>query len=316
MDDNKDEASFSKEVNDEFIVQSKGLAQNQCFDASIDRLEGNILYKELKVQWDKAILGLTAVEDNKRLCDEWFDRIFHLHNEKQRHYHTPVHLQEILGYWNIIKRNNYNTTSCTTSSLLLVQDEQEHRSKAIVLATFFHDSVYDPKSSKNERDSAMLFHDFCKQVLDVDTTFSIDDTPVPLTFTSTSTTTTIKNKTETIARLVVVLILATEGHQLISEESMNSIDLETQKLFLDLDMAVLGKERDAYLAYAALIRREYEFVVRKIYCEKRAEVLTGFLQNKKRIFLSDLFYHAMEDRARLNLQHEIDLLRQNIIPGE
>ena len=82
-------------------------------------------------------------------------------------------------------------------------------------------------------------------------------------------------------------------------------------------MAVLGKERDAYLAYASLIRKEYNFVDCMIYCQKRAEILIGFLQkNNKRIFLSDLFYHTMEDTARLNLQHEIDLLNQNIIPGE
>jgi len=313
MTDNKDESLSSQEVKEEFIVQSKSLVQNSCFDAS------NSVYEELKKYWDKTFLGLTVVEDNtKSLCDEWFHRIFHRHNEKQRHYHTPVHLQEILGYWNIIERSNHDTkvSSYSTKSLPLplAQDEKERRSKAILWAAFFHDSVYDPKSSQNEKESASLFDEFCEQVLGVNLTFSIDDdtTVLPLS----STTTTSKNTAESIARLVIQLILATEGHQLVSEESMNSTDLETQKLFLDLDMAVLGKERDAYLAYAALIRREYEFVDRTVYCKKRAEVLTGFLQNKERIFLSDLFYHAMEDRARLNLQYEIDLLRQNIIPGE
>jgi predicted metal-dependent HD superfamily phosphohydrolase len=160
--------------------------------------------------------------------------------------------------------------------------------RSLRLAIFFHDVVYDPQSNRNEKDSAKLFEVFCNESKD---DFSI----LP--------TTTIQNQ-------VVTLILATEAHQVIP-----GTDESLQKIFLDLDMAVLGKDSKAYLAYAALIRKEYSFVPRQVYCEKRAEILQGFLQ-KPRIYLSPPFHRALEEAARRNLQEELNLLQKGVIPGE
>ena len=281
--------SFEKQKND-FILKAQGVLHNSCFDAS----NNSELYADLKKYWDEAIF----VIKDKNLCDQWFDRIFHQHNETGRFYHTAVHLQEILKYWSIVASNKSQHTSSS-----IQKEDRERRSKAIQLATFFHDAIYDPKSSENEKDSAKLFQEFCSQVLGLDSS-------------SSTTTSNDTNLSSSIAQLTTTLILATERHQVLAEASMDAYDVDTQKLFLDLDMAVLGKENEAYLAYAGLIRKEYAFVDRNVYCQKRAEILTGFLQNKKRIFLSDLLHHVMEDRARKNLQKEIDLLRSGIIPGE
>ncbi|OEU08707.1 hypothetical protein FRACYDRAFT_151794, partial [Fragilariopsis cylindrus CCMP1102] len=92
--------------------------------------------------------------------------------------------------------------------------------------------------------------------------------------------------------------------------------LQMQQYFLDIDMTVLGKRQNAYLQYASLIRKEFAFVPRDVYCTKRAEILETFLGdgNKKHIYLTKTFQEAFEERARSNLREEINLLRKNIIP--
>lgn len=186
---------------------------------------------------------------------DWFDRLWALHSEGHRHYHTPMHL------WEMLQRE-------TTGS------------KSVRLAIFFHDAIYDPRSSTNEVDSAELFRKFAAT-----------------------------SQQDVNVEEVVALILATQHHVVSPDNS------PTLAYFLDLDMAVLGKEREAYLHYASLVRKEYEFVPREVYCSKRVEVLEGFLE-QPRIFGTDDYREALEDRARDNLRHEIDLLKRGIIPGE
>jgi predicted metal-dependent HD superfamily phosphohydrolase len=116
--------------------------------------------------------------------------------------------------------------------------------------------------------------------------------------------------------IVVTLIQATEKHQVVPPgDDDHVVEESLQQVFLDLDMAVLGKRTDAYLAYAALIRQEFDFVPRDVYCEKRAAILGSFLQ-QPRIYPSNLFHHALEEQARRNLQTEIDMLNRGIINGE
>jgi predicted metal-dependent HD superfamily phosphohydrolase len=176
--------------------------------------------------------------------------------------------------------------------LQLLSPPQEEFVRSLRLAIFFHDVVYDPQSNRNEKDSAKLFQVFCNE-----STVDDDDE-------NSSIPTTIQHQ-------VVTLILATETHQIIPGTDDESL----QEIFLDLDMAVLGKDSKAYLAYAALIRKEYSCVPRQVYCEKRAEILQGFLQ-KPRIYLSPPFHRALEEPARRNLQEEINLLQKGVIPGE
>jgi predicted metal-dependent HD superfamily phosphohydrolase len=265
------------------LVQATTISKNACFDAT----QFPQLQEELKAHWDIAVNTNTTTTTNNShppLSDAWFDRIYRQHNETGRHYHTTVHLKEMLDYLQllIVGVGEEDTTTTTVY--------QWYR-----LAIFFHDAVYNPQSSQNERDSALLFEQFCGEL----------DFPAAT-----------KN-------IVVTLIQATEKHQVIpssggdggDDHDHASVEESLQQVFLDLDMAVLGKQTDAYLAYAALIRLEYNFVPRDVYCEKRAAILGAFLQ-QPRIYLSNLFHHALEEQARRNLQTEIDILNKGIIPGE
>ena len=230
--------------------------------------------------WQSIFSGIT--EDGDNHVKGWFDKICEHYNEEGRYYHTPVHLVEMLEYLSSSSPSN---------------DVPSGHLNALHLATFFHDVIYDPKSGTNEKDSADLFLEFA-------TSFD-NGKCVHHPFTS------------KIVGQVKTLILATEKHQtiLLPESDDEYCDLPIQQLFLDIDMAVLGKASDdAYLAYAAAIRKEYSFVPHDTYCEKRAQVLETFLKHS-RIYLSNAF-HQLEASARKNLQMEIELLKKGRIPGE
>lgn len=194
----------------------------------------------------------------------------------------------MIGYLEIAQANRFLT-------------EQELR--AVVLAIFFHDAIYDARSSENEALSAELFQKFC-----VDTLQKSDDKC------------TCKiSLPDSLQEATVKLILATASHDMTDDDNNRDDDnpylsKKSMALFLDLDMAVLGKTSEAYLHYASLVRKEYHFVPHTVYCTKRAEILEYFLS--KRIFQTKFFHQALEERARQNLQGEIALLRQQKIPGE
>jgi predicted metal-dependent HD superfamily phosphohydrolase len=211
----------------------------------------------------------------------WFDLLVKQYSEPRRHYHTVCHLEEMFAIWEIIAAHVRKTKA---------NEFSEEINITVYLAIWFHDVIYDPKSGTNEADSAKLYQQFSeeisKQVVDksLSSTFDHDR--------------------------IVYYILETQKHD-VSE----SPDVYLQ-LFVDVDMAVLGKKRDAYEAYARLIRQEYIHVERGMYCEKRAEILRSFLDNGKPIFASTMMRNALEPRARENLEHETGMLAKGIIPGE
>jgi predicted metal-dependent HD superfamily phosphohydrolase len=165
------------------------------------------------------------------------------------------------------------------------QPPQQPQQDALVLATFFHDAIYNVHSGTNEEDSAVLFQQFVQELREGGVAIARD-----------------------LEDTVVQMILATQKHQVSSEHD------PLLALFLDLDMAVLGKEATAYDQYAQLIRREYQHVPHDTYCEKRAEILEEFLKQPQ-IYGTETLLVALEQRARDNLQREIECLRRGEIPG-
>jgi predicted metal-dependent HD superfamily phosphohydrolase len=149
----------------------------------------------------------------------------------------------------------------------------------IILAIFFHDAIYDGRSMTNEEDSVKLFYEFANKI---------------------GINTDIQNE-------VACYIIATKKHEVLQENNRIS-------LFLDLDLAVLGKEESAYIKYASLIRKEYNFVAEEVYCAKRAEILESFLK-RQYIYGTTLMRNSFEMQARNNIQREISLLKRNVIPS-
>mmetsp|Transcript_8329 Transcript_8329/g.12089 ORF Transcript_8329/g.12089 Transcript_8329/m.12089 type:complete len:277 (+) Transcript_8329:146-976(+) len=238
-----------------------------------------------------------CVENLKRVWDQvvsesfppsskgnaWWERLVRLHSATDRAYHTLMHLKEMIGFLKILGSTPFST--------LLLEKKFEI---VLTLSIFFHDAVYNAKSASNEEDSALLFQEFCSDMGG------------------------FKKDYKDVEDNVVKYILATKLHKLPEiEDSKNESKtdlLECLKLFLDIDMAVLGKRESAYLNYAGLIRQEYSFVEHDAYCQKRADILEAFL--KEKIYLTQIMRSALEDTARFNLRKEIEFLRKGIIPGE
>ena len=208
------------------------------------------------------------------LALKWFEKLSQLHCEPQRHYHTLMHLEEMFLYLDIIKEH------FTTVGKPMTDFDEE----AIVLAVFFHDAIYDVHSSTNEEDSATLFQEYVRDL------------------------STNGTKLQTgLEHLVVQCIIATKKHAVCADNP------PCLALFLDLDMAVLGKETLAYLSYASLIRKEYNYVEHDTYCEKRADILEDFLKQPQ-IYGTQAVIEAFEQRARDNIRTEIEILRKGRIP--
>jgi predicted metal-dependent HD superfamily phosphohydrolase len=241
----------------------------------------------LLLQWNGAVDHLqlycsSLQEENKTFFKDWFYQLWNLHTMYAvRHYHTVVHLEEMCYYLQFI----FETLVMKEKSTM-----RTDRAKSILLlAIFFHDAIYDPQSNKNEEESASLFETFANDI----------------------------NMHPHEKHDVVAYILATKHHtvddDIVKSMLPGAIIDYPLLLFLDLDMAVLGKDEQSYKQYAALIRREYDFVPLSTYCAKRAEILEAFLQQKQ-IFYTPVFHSAFECRARRNIQHEILCLRKGNIP--
>jgi predicted metal-dependent HD superfamily phosphohydrolase len=273
----------------DFRTASASLRRNGCFDYT--QKDPKALKGLLEQAWETMVVeafGLLLASPRRRdVAGRWFDRLWTLHaNDPKRHYHTVVHLWEMTKYLMLlVKEKDLSCDGAGANSSNNndggIPDQQRN---AIFLAIFFHDAVYDPQSSTNEEDSALLFQEFASEAgLDV--------------------------SHRDVAQQVTQFIIATKHHQVTDS---NPTDLA---LFLDMDMAVLGKDADAYVSYAGLIRKEYLHVPPDVYCAKRADVLEAFLE-QPRIYGTRVVRHALETQARDNLKAEIAALRSGIIYGE
>jgi predicted metal-dependent HD superfamily phosphohydrolase len=93
------------------------------------------------------------------------------------------------------------------------------------------------------------------------------------------------------------MILATKTH--------NSAGLNSDgKLFLDLDLSILGADKPGYQAYSRAIRREYSFVPEPLYRNGRQKILQNFLA-REFIYLTNVCREKFELQARENIQREI-----------
>lgn len=158
-------------------------------------------------------------------------------------------------------------------SMLQAFDSCRHRfvhPDEVEYAIFMHDIIYDMRANDNERRSAELAADWI-----VRSTARLD--------------------TSVVQELVMATV-----HK---DQPTN----EDARLLVDIDTMVFAGEWSAYLRYASAIRLEYAWVPEAVYRSERARILKRFL-GKERVFLTDLFDDAAEERARENILHEILIL--------
>jgi predicted metal-dependent HD superfamily phosphohydrolase len=78
-------------------------------------------------------------------------------------------------------------------------------------------------------------------------------------------------------------------------------------LFLDMDLAILGADAQAFDTYDRNIRQEFAMVPDEIFYLGRRKVIQGFL-DRERIFLTDRFHASHDAMARRNLRRLIERL--------
>ncbi|HEU0186635.1 MAG TPA: N-methyl-D-aspartate receptor NMDAR2C subunit [Gallionellaceae bacterium] len=174
--------------------------------------------------------------------------------EQHRAYHTAQHIQSCL--------------SLLDEFTVLAEIPHE-----VELALWFHDAVYQPLSSDNERRSAEMAARFLRSNA------------------------ASSELVDRVHRLVMVT------------RHTERAKTRDESLLLDIDLAILGAEADGYAEYEAGIRKEYQMIPWFVYRRKRVEILNGFMR-RERIYLNKPFRLKFEQRARANLSSAVARLAE------
>ena len=135
-------------------------------------------------------------------------------------------------------------------------------------ALWYHDAVYDPRRSDNERRSAEL----AREQL---TALGVAGSRVAG---------------------VAALVLLTRHHELPEDAD--------GRLVCDIDLSILGRPADEFERYHREIRAEYQWVPEMQYRRERAAVLRDFLLRDP-LYLTPHFRERYEQSARINLRGAI-----------
>lgn len=179
--------------------------------------------------------------------DEWA-RLIARWSEPHRGYHNLEHLLLML-------------------ELLAAQDAET----PTMLAAWYHDAIYDPRSETNEADSAEL-------AVESLTALGLGEA----------------------AARVSDLILLTAGHHDAPDEQA--------ALLLDADLAILGQPPAIYLRYVNGVRQEYAHIADDAFRTGRAAILNDLLQ-RDALYRHPAFTH-LEEPARTNLAAELRVYEQ------
>ena len=182
---------------------------------------------------------------------EWYERLTNLYSEPHRHYHNGRHIADCLDEFDSVRH--------------LASEP-----KAVEVAIWFHDAIYDPRAADNEERSAELARKFVRET-------NIGDESA-----------------------IIELVLATKHHDGTSHRDAT--------LMVDIDLSILGQSAERFWDYERQIRAEYEWVPEDVFAAKRAEILERFL-SRQRIFGTESFFAKCESQARENLRESIRRLR-------
>ena len=195
------------------------------------------------------------------LPSEILEEARRLHDGTARGYHAWSHPQALLKLFDTLRN-------------------RLHDPLAVECAIVFHDAIYDPTRTDNERQSADLAARLLREV-------------VP---------------PQTRSR-AIRLIEATERH--LVPEGLNDKDADDCRIFLDLDLSILGAGDEAFDAYEAGVRHEYQHVPVDAFRLGRAAILERFLA-RDRLYITEWGHEMFEAQARVNLARSLDALRSGL----
>ncbi|MFT3777910.1 MAG: N-methyl-D-aspartate receptor NMDAR2C subunit [Ottowia sp.] len=195
----------------------------------------------LPTSWSRAWCGLVGTGDGIAVRDTILAR----YAEPHRKYHTLQHLEECLTLFDTMR-------------------EAPDHPAAVEMALWFHDAIYDLKSSQNEERSAGWSYD---ELLS-------------------------SGASATAADLVRSLILATKHAGIPATRD--------EQVLVDIDLSILGASDARFAEYERQIREEYSYVPGFLFRNKRRAILRSFLERPK-IYNTPALHQQLEARARANL---------------
>lgn len=181
-----------------------------------------------------------------------FSELLARYSEPGRAYHTCQHLEECFAHFR------------TARALARHPGE-------VQLALWFHDAIYDTRSSTNESESA----DWACRVLQR------------------------AGAAQRLRERVRGLILATRH--------AGALDCDDARLTVDIDLSILGADPGRFAEYERQVRTEYAWVPDALFRSTRAKILGEFLARPV-IYATDAFRARFEERARENLTRAIAAL--------
>ena len=217
----------------------------------------NKIRPRLMRAWDSLLPGHTALGED----------LLARYEQPHRKYHTSVHLSEMLTALKTLYEQHHTATP-----------------RAVLLAAWFHDAVYEANPGEDEAASADLAR----------------TTLTPLASTGSLT----NREVTAIAHLIEL----TASHQLadgIEEYTSGALTRADAAFFLDADLAILAADSPRYTRYVAGVRAEYAHYAPDAFTRGRAAILQGFL-NRTAIYASDTAHLLWDAPARLNLRTELE----------
>ncbi|CAJ1332260.1 unnamed protein product [Effrenium voratum] len=205
--------------------------------------------------------------------------------------------EDVQRWWEVLK-NRYGESQRSYHTLSHLDEMfsyfEEHLSSitdaaAVSLAIFFHDVIYNPRagSPQNELESADLFERFVQESLP-----SGDPPGV---------------EKGLKAMKVRRWIEQTAHHKCTERDELDC------KLFMDFDMAVLGRPWPQYEVYSEQIRQEYSHVPEALFCAARSAFLESAASKSEptdHVFATDAFRKEREVQAMENAAQEAVLLQE------
>ncbi len=206
-------------------------------------MNGNFVH--LHSRWKTLFRALGTAQDRRRE----FENLFNHYSEPHRAYHNLDHIAHCLREL----------------------DDARHliaHGDVVEAAIWFHDVIYDPRGSDNERDSA-------------------------------------RYAKATLERLGAVEPFRSEVQRLIllTRHDHSPSDLAGQ-LMVDIDLASLGAPAEVFDENGQNIRIESAHADQATYETARAAMLRKFA-DRPRIYFTDFFAHRYESRARDNLRRTL-----------
>ena len=217
----------------------------------------NKIRPRLMRAWDSLLPGHTALGED----------LLERYEQPHRKYHTSVHLSEMLTALKTLYKRHHTATP-----------------RAVLLAAWFHDAVYEANPGDDEAASADLAR----------------TTLTPLASTGSLT----NREVTAIAHLIEL----TASHQLadgIEEYTSGALTRADAAFFLDADLAILAADSPRYTRYVDGVRAEYAHYASDAFTRGRAAILQGFL-NRTAIYASDTAHLLWDAPARLNLRTELE----------